>query len=747
MSENDKNKKNESYDLMQDTQYLLLGLEESGEAYDLSDILAEFGSEEETSAVSRKEEPSAPPEIKAAAAQQFISDETEQHPKVIVFPGVPAEPEHGEGDTRVLPELSEEKSADFSPEELFAAGNEQPEETGGMDYAQFVDLPTVQTEEVEEDPQPRPLAMEDIVASTVDAVKAEHEQKQDERRKRIEKAQKKRRKKVREPRPHAPLPEMDEERTPKEAAVFHKRRYLNCRLRLFFAVPVLILLWLPWVLTEAGVNVPYFSDAADNAAICVLVPQVILSVICGPLFLAAVEELKEHCCTFFTYTALASIVTLLDVITLPAFPGRSTVSPLGGVACCAMVFAMWGLKNYHRGMWETFKTVSMGRPSAVVDVCESGVAKGCGSSEGFVTRAMMESTASQWQRLFLPVLTASSAVFAFLASVGQQRGHDFFWCWSVVLCASCSLVCPLAYCVPLGKIAVRLSRSGTAVAGQYGAAVLASTPKLVVTDTDLFPRTAVSLAGIKLYGEERSRAISYAATLAVQGGGCMARVFEAVCQGEHIAYQPLEHFHIHDDNGLSGMVHGETVLVGTPLFMRHKAVRLPATLPTKTALCLAVDGELIAVFAIKYAAAPSAETAVRAFARNGISPVLATRDGNVTPKLIKNLFGTDGKTVYAETDNRLALSDPMREEGAPNGLIFRDGLLPYMELVALSRRLCQVLRIGNFLSVFGGIFGALLAFYLAFVGSTAVLNPLLLMTFLLLWVVPMLPLLFGVDRI
>ena len=43
--------------------------------------------------------------------------------------------------------------------------------------------------------------------------------------------------------------------------------------------------------------------------------------------------------------------------------------------------------------------------------------------------------------------------------------------------------------------------------------------------------------------------------------------------------------------------------------------------------------------------------------------------------------------------------------------------------------------------------GTLLAFYLCFVGSVAVLTPGMLVTFLLLWVVPVVPLLVGVDHI
>ena len=59
--------------------------------------------------------------------------------------------------------------------------------------------------------------------------------------------------------------------------------------------------------------------------------------------------------------------------------------------------------------------------------------------------------------------------------------------------------------------------------------------------------------------------------------------------------------------GVGGMIHGETVLVGTPTFMRHQAVRLPASVSSKTVVCLAVDGELAAVFTVKYAAAEPVE--------------------------------------------------------------------------------------------------------------------------------------------
>ena len=209
----------------------------------------------------------------------------------------------------------------------------------------------------------------------------------------------------------------------------------------------------------------------------------------------------------------------------------------------------------------------------------------------------------------------------------------------------------------------------------------------------------------------------------------------------------MEHFHIHDDGGLSGIIRGETVLLGTPVFLRHKAVRLPGAMPAKTCVCLAVDGQLTAVFIMKYDPSDTVEYALRCIRRNGLQITLATRDSNISAKLLKERFGISGSVQVPELSERLTLSDPERDAEEPNALIYREGLLQLASLSIGSSRLCQTALVGNLLSVFSSIAGALLGFYLTFTGSFAVLTPMLLLTYLLLWVTPMLPLVWTVDKL
>lgn len=718
----DQQKKHPYEGDIMDTQELLRGAEELEARYDVDAILAEYGS-------SQREKP--PRE--ALAAQP---------------PGQDAPPRHT---LQPDPELDS-----ISPEEMFGL----PRRESGPAAAGPAPEPRDQGER-EAPPEagtgggpspggevPISVTMEDVVANTVDAVKDDLAKRQEKWKRKLERERKKqgRTAKRREPKLR-PLPELQEPSL-QEAASRHRRRYVSYRGSRRLALPVLLLMWTPWLLDWMGVAVPYFSfsSGGDAQTMVVLAFQAVMCGVCWPLFRAAGEDLRAGELSGCVFSALCSIVTLLDAVTALFLPGRAAVPPLGGVASVGLYFNLWGLERFHQGMGENLRTAGLGRPVYAVDLASEGVAKGRSAVTGFHTRASMEDTPRQWQRLLMPVLAAASLVFAVLASVGRERWQDILWCWSAILCAATSLVFPLAYHIPFGKLSARLGRSGAALAGEYGAEALAASSLLVVTDQDLFPAGTAVLNGLKLYGEERDRAISYTGSLVIQGGGGLARIFDDQCRGDRIPLQPLDHFHIHDEGGLSAIIHGETVLVGPPIFMRHRAVKLPATMPAKTSLCLAVDGTLTAVFSIKYAASEPVEAALHALGRNGLRLALATRDGNIGPKLLRSRFGTDGDAVLLERSERLAYSDPEREAGGPNGLLYREGLYPYVELVSGSRRLCQIIRLGTLLAVLGSIFGCLVSFYLAFAGSYDVLSPLLLLCYLLLWTAPVLPLLWGIDK-
>ena len=186
------------------------------------------------------------------------------------------------------------------------------------------------------------------------------------------------------------------------------------------------------------------------------------------------------------------------------------------------------------------------------------------------------------------------------------------------------------------------------------------------------------------------------------------------------------------------------MLLGTEGFFRKKGIILPHGLKLKTGVFLAVDGTLIAIFAVKYHPAENVDWALHALHRNRITPVLAVRDGNITPLLLKRKFGTDARAVYPKLSTRLALSE--HDGDRPYALLLREGLTPYAEVAVGSKRLCRAVRVGSFLSLLSSVLGTLLAFYLTFVSAQRALSPLTMLSYLLLWAIAALIDGFFVDR-
>ncbi|HAT79040.1 MAG TPA: hypothetical protein DCS10_06485, partial [Oscillibacter sp.] len=121
----------------------------------------------------------------------------------------------------------------------------------------------------------------------------------------------------------------------------------------------------------------------------------------------------------------------------------------------------------------------------------------------------------------------------------------------------------------------------------------------------------------------------------------LSRLFDNLLASDGGFREQVEDVDFYEEGGVGGRIHGETVLFGTAGFMRKRGVNLPRNLGLKTGVFLSVDGTLIAVFAVKYMPAENVDWALHALHHSRITPVLAVRDGNITPALLKRKFGTD----------------------------------------------------------------------------------------------------------
>ena len=513
------------------------------------------------------------------------------------------------------------------------------------------------------------------------------------------------------PPPEEPEPEEpDEPEEPIEETVADYRAATqNTRRVARFSALITLLMWLPQAL----------------ALVCVLGREV---------FQYAAEKLLSLKVTYELLTALLCLAALADTaIALLSGMRDAAALPLHSIAALSMTCALWGRAMLFKALYDSFRVAAIGDAPYIVTTTAGGAAKRRGSAEGFSVTAQREDVSGRWQTIVLPVILVGAIVFSVLATLQVGSWALFAWNLSAVLAGANTLSFPLVYSLPLRRLTKRFAKSGSALAGYRGADTMRRSNCLILTDSDLFPPGTVTLNGLKIFGEESGKVFSYAATMAHASETGISRLFDNLNEQEGGRLEPLSDLNFYEEGGVGGTIHGESVLFGTASFCRRMGVTLPAGLKLQTGMFLAVDGALIAVFAVKYMAAENVDWAMHALSRAHITPVLAVRDGNITPSLLKRKFGTDAHAVYPQLSTRLALSEKDGEK--PCALIYREGLTPYAELAVGAKRLCRAVRAGNVLSLIASIAGTMLSFYLSFLAAYALFTPFTLLLFLVLWAI------------
>ena len=467
-------------------------------------------------------------------------------------------------------------------------------------------------------------------------------------------------------------------------------------------------------------------------ALPLLAVEAIVCAIGWRIFAGALRSLKRGKVTSGFLTMLLCLVTLLDTALYAFLPARAALSlPLPVLGAMSVYCALLGESLRLHGMYDTFRIAAIGNAPYIVTVTAGGAAKRMGLPGGFSNSARASDPYSRWQSVLLPVFLAAAVVFGVLSTLETKQNALLAWNLSVMLASANLLAFPMVCALPLKRIAARLAKSGSAVAGFSGADAIRRSNCVILTDGDLFPPGTVTLGGLKVFGEESGKVISYAATMAHASESGLSRLFDNLLASDGGFREQVEDVDFYEEGGVGGRIHGETVLFGTAGFMRKRGVNLPRNLGLKTGVFLSVDGTLIAVFAVKYMPAENVDWALHALHHSRITPVLAVRDGNITPALLKRKFGTDARAVYPKLSTRLALSE--RGGGRPYALLMREGLMPYAEVVLGSKRLCASAKRCTVLAFLAATASTLLAFYLTFVGAYSVLTPFSLLIYVLLW--------------
>ena len=200
-----------------------------------------------------------------------------------------------------------------------------------------------------------------------------------------------------------------------------------------------------------------------------------------------------------------------------------------------------------------------------------------------------------------PLLLAAAPVLSLAAVVLTKNYTLFFHVLAALAGAAASFSALIAFPLPFCMVQQELFRSGTAVGGWSGIRDIGTAGSVVITDKDLFPSETISIESVRiLEGVDPQTAISYVSSLISASGSCLAPVFTELVRKNNCVLQSVGEFRCHEAGGLTAMIDGAEVLVGSSTFMKLMGIHLPQKLSSKNSVFLAINSRLVGIITVSY---------------------------------------------------------------------------------------------------------------------------------------------------
>ena len=457
------------------------------------------------------------------------------------------------------------------------------------------------------------------------------------------------------------------------------------------------------------------------------------------------ESLVFLNCVFSALDAVVLAITGSDAVGLP-FCAVSAFA----VACC-----LWSALNACRGFKSTFRALAVDTDpytvSADSEVVKDSITvlKSKRDTAGFIHRSEEAGPADTIYASLAPYLIAASVILGLLATILSGNYANILHVFAAVTAPCAPFAALVAFAVPFRTAARKLARTGSAIAGWSGASDIGRSKHLIVTDKDLFTARNISIESIRILGGAfPGKVITYAGSVIVSSGSCLAPVFTDLMQRNDCALMPLEDFACNESGGLTAIINGEEVLVGSSAFMNLRGVRLTEARSMKDAVYVSINGLLVGFFKIKYVPVQSVQNALFALLRTKIAPIFAVRDFNITPLMLGQKFkmSTDGFDFPAYRKRYAMSAAEPSDYTQTAGIVARDGLGPLVSVAALGRQLYSTVRICVILALLCTVIGVVLMFALCAISafdSATVGN---LLVYMGLWLFPVILLNFSLKR-
>ena len=514
-------------------------------------------------------------------------------------------------------------------------------------------------------------------------------------------------------------------------------------LRLRFRISLVLELIMCYI--SLGLPVLGMLKSAHVAAGMCLAIQLTIMLLSLDVVTGAVMNIGRRRLGADTMAVIACLFTSVDALAVTSDLFGSVHMPLCALSSLSLCGVLLASFLSARGFRKALRVPAIGKHAfsvtaeAVMKEQRQDITllKSVRPTTGFVRRA---EEAAPDETVFIrlaPFILGSVALLTLIAAIATKSFDNILYILTAILSPAVPVTALLSFALPYCVGSLRIFNSGAAIAGWSGLCDIGQSRNLIVTDRDLFPESSIELENIRIFADEDSdKIISYAGTMIVASGSCIASCFGELMEKHGCTLRQVENFEYLAGGGMRGVIDGSTVLCGSTDLMRLMNVRIPFRLVDRTTVLLAVDGVLYGIFNMKYTPQPQVRKALVSLMRSNRHPVFAIRDFNITPEMLSRSFDipTDGYDFppYVE---RFSISEAKPSEDSKiAAVVCREGLGPLTHMADTGRSMYVTTRLNILLSLLSVVIGVISVFIKLV--TTGFVGPGFLLAFMLIWALP-----------
>ncbi len=490
-------------------------------------------------------------------------------------------------------------------------------------------------------------------------------------------------------------------------------------------------------------NIISFPENTSYYILSIISLQIIAMLVVIDVVGMSIYNLFHRKAGFEALAVVAGISTILHGISTILFPENGIFLPFSAVTIGALFFSVISVKQKIYAKQNTYQVCATTETPVGIFVKEEesiiGVKEKVATRDDFLKELTRNDVSVIVSRVYVPLAILLAIVLAFLATILTGNIKLYFWVLSAILCASATFGIITSFSYPYSWICKLFANEGIAISPTRNVSVISDIETVILTDDDIFPKDAVSIQSMKIFGNYSSeQMLAYALALLDEANLSIAQIFHDLLKEKYGRPVYATNVASYEAGGLSADINNDNILLGTSAFVVRMGIRMPEEIKYKDALYLTINREIVAVFAMKYDVSANMYNAFSRFTDLKFSPILAVRNFMITVPMVEKIFELKrGLCQFPNLDKRIRHSRKGDyEHELPCAILSRDNVSAFSLCIKVMSSFKIITRLNFIVSIFGSLIGMLLMAYLAYSFAHLTLTPYNLLCYNIIWSAP-----------